>query len=461
MAASECARFASYKATQLRLKTHGRATLLTESDDTWQGLRDRINRARRGRNPVLAILVLLGLALVVAEILSEFGVDSSNRCAPKRLLTMGMCASPSKFPPSSSKSTVAAYHARYVPWDDRELVDYPIYEGLRNQYNGQECFHSRSSAGSSNVIISNCSVSQPTLISPGRATLTFEIVKGEVYYIMLKRIEQREKGRATLEFIGTGGMTHTGNQTSAVISSRLKGTSAGHWIRMFEYFDSVDLTSSLLRFFQSNGFLGGTLQMENKSPLLVYTIRCEKVGDVASFASGVQVYRRVQLEETTAELRNMKVDGVGFKGYAPMNVSDVIRAGIAISSTNSQKCSGETFIYTNCGVYNVRYMFPLLGLLLVIFTFAIVKCVLVVRADANIPLPYTASAWSAMALENNIDFGEDFGNEGGDEENGVRKSQKGQISLLNGYYELHEHKEGCYAVSFSCMTPKKEGKDAS
>lgn len=445
LAGSELARFAVYKATQLRLKRHGRAPLLTDPDNPWDRLQNSFRGARRSRSPIIISVVALSFSLIIAEISSEFGVESSERCSPKRIISDGICASEREFPPSKSRTIAQAFHARQVGWNDNDLTKYPIYEGLRHNYDGSEAFSERPSNPDTRILVANCSVTPPVYLPANDARIILD-VSGNVGASVVGM--DVSIGGMKRKMTGPGDLTHSGLHLSAILCCPQNDTIERQRVTVLEYHDSDNIRLSLASFFKTIGSkFASELVIINQSPVTMYDVSCGKVPDTRLFASGLRTFRTVQLEDISYGMVNVTVGGRIMKTYPPMTASDVVRSGIALAALNGARCNGETFVYTKCGIYKWIYMVPLLSLFLLIVIVAIVKSIMVIREKADINIPHTSSAWSELALETSSGFPEGGAEEGGAEEGG--EEEEGQPVLHRAFYELHETADGKYDVQFA------------
>lgn len=140
--------------------------------------------------------------------------------------------------------------------------------------------------------------------------------------------------------------------------------------------------------------------IRNEQFMYSYSIWCsEFLQSTDKFASALQVYRSVQLEDAEYTAKNLSIAGKLEETIPPMNASDAVRAAIALAMVNRKSCPGETFEFTECGVYHWKFIAPLLILFGLLVIYAVSNGLMVMNEQANIDLPHSSSAWSAAALE--------------------------------------------------------------
>lgn len=391
---SELGQYAIFRETQLMLHRHGRAPVLTEADNIFKRLQNRFFGARRSKGFVALVIFAITSCLIFAELAAEFGVQTSNRCAPQRIETDGLCAQRSYAVSSESRKIATAFFARIAQWNDDELEQNPIYEGLRKNYNGRECFTRNSLNHSHAIIIANCSISPMKVIAPYSGYITL----GYVASVWKTIVSEVAISNTSKPLFGRGDVTHNGKQFSAFHISVAETKSPAVMATVVESHDSKLLQDAVSLYFTLGNF-SSIMLLRSSLPMFTYNVTCGHFSQVAStFVEALQIYRSVQLEDIFFSMKNITVGGKTYETIPPLSAADAVRAAIAQSSLNPAFCKGETYVYSECGVYEWKYMAPLLILLFGIGTFAVIKTIMVVREDADIQLPHTSSAWSAMVL---------------------------------------------------------------
>lgn len=397
--AGEVSIYALLKLTQLRLRKTGRAPLLHEADGCLRRLAQGLKRARTAKSAPMLLVVLLSTCLMLTELLSEVGVGSSDRCTPTHLKTTGICSDPSARN-ITGKQIAIMFYTQQVTWDDTELVQNPIRQGFRKTFNGKESFYNPSQNSTLPIVVGGCSVEDIKLIKPYDVSLTFTPTSGAWAAIL----SQAEIGNNSVIRSGRGDATYNDNYSSSFLFTQGKSTNDSLEVSVLEYADTFTIMNTVYKEMYTpamNGLRPTSVTLRNRIPAINYEISCEKVGLRASdFLDGLQAYRSIQLESTVKvhPLINITLDGEGpFAIPRPLRASDVIRAVIALKAADPQLCDGETFVYTTCGSYDMRYIYPLLFLTGAIMAISVLAAVAVHRSDAAVEIPFTASSWSRFA----------------------------------------------------------------
>lgn len=156
----------------VRLQKTARAPMILEVDHKFLEISQGFKRAVRERSIAPILIFALTSSLIVMEIFSEYGVDSSNFCRPQRLGTkIGICAETRALLGTVTKNVALISKAQGADWrfPNSGAV---VRQGFRKRFNGRESFHSEQSANKSNpVVIGDCTVSPVEIIPAGEATV--------------------------------------------------------------------------------------------------------------------------------------------------------------------------------------------------------------------------------------------------------------------------------------------------
>lgn len=163
---------ANKKLTEIRLQNTGRAPMTPETDHAFMCINRGIRRAAHERSFGPLFVFALTSSLIFMEILSEFGVDSSNFCSPRRLhVNDGICAETTLLRGSVTKHVATIAMAQAADWRFPKSGAV-VRQGFRKNFNGKESFHSESSANKSYpVVVGDCKLSPVEILRPGEAAI--------------------------------------------------------------------------------------------------------------------------------------------------------------------------------------------------------------------------------------------------------------------------------------------------
>lgn len=384
----------------LHLQKHGTAPILCDSESKLQRLTEFASSLRYVQSPTKVLIIVLSSVLfLIFEVGAESGVDSSNRCAPRRVRTMGICATAYNGDGSTAKNIASALYAQQVPWSASALLRTPIVQGMRKSFDGSEAFVPRAVNRSLPVIVNNCS-SHSFSILPARAANIVLRDTRLIWNMRLTGVELRKKGGRARVVRGSGDFTSNPRYYDAfMVATPLGGHGGGIEAHFFDYADSKQLFDSMHAMYTS-GNIYAPMRVRTNAKLLRYTLSCEKIAlSPRDFELAVQVYRSTQLESNVLVHPRVPV-AVGNESVIvprPLSGADIIKAVIALKATDRDECEGETHVFTTCGTYDVLCMLPVLCTLLVLAIILGTTSLLVVVQKAAMPIPTTAVSWSNYA----------------------------------------------------------------
>mmetsp|Transcript_52999 Transcript_52999/g.129970 ORF Transcript_52999/g.129970 Transcript_52999/m.129970 type:complete len:530 (-) Transcript_52999:60-1649(-) len=362
------------------------------------------------RHPAVLTAIVVAMALVAAEILSEFGVDSSDKCTPvARTNPEGTCGT--DFTGNSTDSEIAgvAFHIQRVAWTD-DLTSIPklaFYEGFPKDFTGKECLEC--DYGNAEPIVRGCTVKElPEPPGPNEVEIrTTEQAFGTITKSMW--IEGRN-------ISGMGDITCNGAE-SGYCSSFVVSTS---------YYDSQELDEDgvvyLLTYnndshirqllMDSRESKGSPIRVPTEGRITVVKIRCEKNGLAAkNFMRAVHTYRTMQLERT-GDVYPLNSEGDGPK---LIEAQDVALAVLGIKTIDQDSCDGVTMSYTSCGAYNTVFLAPLAGSISLAVVLLLISLTLVKGTVKYVPknsrtyhafLKYSGKQQSPIISKSSGDFTE-------------------------------------------------------
>lgn len=387
----------------LRLQKHGSAPILIDSGTIAERTRQFLTRILYWQCPTRMLIIFLSsVVFLLFEVSAESGVDSSNRCAPFRARTNGICGSVYNGDGSTAKNIASALYTQQVKWDADSLVRTPIVQGFRQDFDGNEAFVPDKVNTSLPIIVSGCSVHSFQLLPPNST----EIVLLDRMKMWNMEVVSVKPPGESFALRGHGDLT--GNQkyydAFLIVANASGGMGKEINADMYDYTDSKHIFESMARIY-SSGLFYRPATIRNRGNILKHTITCKNTSlSYMDFQRAIQVYRSTQLESKMrihpAENISVPARGGGdswIEGPSPLKASDIVKSVIALKAVDKQACEGETFQYTTCGTYDLETFMPLLGTLVVLLVIGCVTEALVRRRDAYLPIPTTAVAWSKFA----------------------------------------------------------------
>lgn len=382
-----------------RLKKKGNAPLIYESDGKVFKVRDTIRRLGSIVYFGFFLVLFLSIAILPAEIASDFGVQPSNKCKPMRLLVhQGICGMVIRTYSSFSKELATAFLVEDMKWDREMLAKVPITQGFRKQFDGTEYFGDGVNRNMTlPIAISNCSVHSFRTLKYESTTMMFgpaASMKGEG--IGLLGISTRY---GLENYSGLGGVFYNFQFHSAFLV-------AWHKNSMIDSSAATVLEyphSNHIRDIKKSSAKNRKLTVKAKTSLLVYDVSCEISSMPGSqFQSAVYSYRYAQLARSAKRkaipLVTLTVGKEKLFVPKPLNSADVTKAAIASKISEPISCEGETFVYTKCGSFNINMAYPLIFITTALFLCAVVLMVRKLRTQNFVKAPISASAWSLFAL---------------------------------------------------------------
>lgn len=162
--------------TRLRLQACKEAPVLYETYASTFGCFRAIPKLIRSRCFGLTVVAILLALTIPATLAFEYGGDSSEKCRPILLKTEGICAKPLN--PTMNFGTLGTVIFHTKEWNDVQLLENPIYEGLRRNINGKEYFGPDKRRDFSRpIVIQGCKVGHRSILPPN-STLTYIPARG-------------------------------------------------------------------------------------------------------------------------------------------------------------------------------------------------------------------------------------------------------------------------------------------
>ncbi len=383
----------------LRLKEKNNAPFTFENDGSILNLISTIRRL--GSTSFIGLFTFLMISVLIfpAEMAFDFGVDVSYKCKPEKLESTGICAMEIDIFNSFSKELATALAVEELTLDKQLLTENSILQGTRKTMNGHEYFGRGVKRDPSlPVAIANCSVGAMHLFPADTTKLTFgksQFTMGEGIDLKLISVNGGQQ-----VFSGKGGVFYNYEYYSAFLAvgheNAANGSSSA---TLLEYPTSAHLSRITQTIGKNNSY---TVRAEE--PVLWYKVQCDKATmSGKQFLRGISSYRFAQLARSVKRkafhLENVTVEGRVLRTPLPLEPGDVVKAVIASKIAEPVSCVGETFLFTECGLIDLRF-----GFLLICVTTILIfsHSVLLLRQKmkgATINTPISAGAWAKLALK--------------------------------------------------------------
>lgn len=392
--ASKCARLSFEILVSFRLRKKGRAPVMYDTDTSMQSFRVTLGRFGSIRYVGFFALAVLSFALLPAEIVSEFGVNASDRCGVKYTKSFGVCAKPSQHDVTWSKRIPTAFFVEDVAWNNKHLSTYPIQQGLRMQINGDEYFGPSNERNRSlPIVVANCSVGPLQMLDHHRFVM--ELGKDNSTHIEGLRLLRIHARDGSMFFRGYGGLL---DNYESFFSFLVSGASSPNSLsaNVIEYTDPRKFREIRLSSEDSSLLLP-------KSAILSYNVSCGIASlTLRQFTKAIYSYRYAQMVRSyhRNHVPVMKIKSVEHPVPRPLAVHDVVRAVLAAKLTEKKRCEGESMFYTQCSCYSLVVAMPLL---VITASLVLVYVYLYVRADNTkdlVKAPVASSEWGLFALSN-------------------------------------------------------------
>lgn len=372
--------------TRLRLSRFKRAPVVYESFASPFSCLAAIPRMIYSKSIALVFLALLLISTVPAELVLDSGVDLSEKCNPIRKPTRGLCANPSR--PNTNLGTAAAILFHTSEWDDNHISEYPIYQGLHHSITGREFFGPDPIRNTSlPVVVAGCKVGK-TFLLPPETTFASLFLGGPyidsgfalVLAVQNGKIQIRTSGLMSLSFEAPFFIAHSDIESIG---------NTGFSTQVFEYFNFKHLLEEKKR-------LNASMRLRNfrlSTPLITYNVSCNSTGLTRDhIAESVLLGRIGDLEHTQTPI--IVSDGkMSAQGLQKPTAAKIVRSILGAKFSYKEKCIGETFEWTTCGVYRFKYSFPLLVILCTVLLAQTFLEIRIYFAGDIMDIPMSAKEW--------------------------------------------------------------------
>ncbi len=382
----------------MRIQKNGVAPVFCETESRFQRFFQLFRSPRFLRSPTSFLIVLLSSVLFLFfEISAESGVDSSNFCRPKNIRSLGLCARPYDGDDSIPKIIASCLYTQRLKWNDVDLVQTPVVQGLRKSYNGRESFSIDRYNKSLPLVVANCSVKQVNVVPAFAAIITFKNLH-DLWHLRMVAVKMNGANYVG----GTGDVTANPEYFSAFLLSNATGGNGGAVVMDYFEYPNERHIRLIHDAVQSSSVQYKPVEVPNQDVLLHYKVRCG-INSLSAkqFESAVQMYHSTQVESSIHmhPRVSIMINGRNLTIPAPLDAKDLVRATIAMKAMDRTECLGETLEYTVCGVYDMVFFMPVIGTLLILIIVVAITEVLLRRHNTNVEVPTTAMGWSKYAWD--------------------------------------------------------------
>lgn len=375
--------------SNLRLKNAGSAPVVFDSYASIPGsLVISVSKLSLSSSGTTIVFIAL-LLLVPAEIALDFGVETSDRCFPRRLETKGLCESPR--PKNNRIQLNTFFNVVSIRWDEQFIGSTSIRQGFRRQVEGNEYFGPVPRVSKSvPVVISGCRRTEYDLLNPQKTSLSLGFnhkLRIGSKIALANKVFVDESERATR-------ITITPQYLLGYSMPPQKLGEHGFSITAFESFDTVNVNHLLSGINRSKTWS----KLRVASPIVRYNISCSSTGLSLNDAwVALLSFRITQLELERFSTFNFSYDGRSISALQPMSRSSITKAILALKFSETELCNGETWIWTKCGTVDYRYALPVYCILLLLCVMWLVMeaVVRVYKLEHNIPM--SVVEWHELA----------------------------------------------------------------
>lgn len=338
---------------------------------------------------------------------SELGVSSSNQCSP--VATYGPVIAFSDKNDSITPAEIAAssYHLQMVSFVDGDLQQ--VSEGFPRQVNDTVCLKCVKSDKINTPLLSGCGVSYHTHFPSGSMRVGVEATT-DAFKTITIGFNTTDGSQA---FSGYGDVTNNSQHCAMFLFSKRR-QSKPH----FTYLEYANQEHCRRLLSLSRDATGAVWEL-CKGTVWAASVTCNQSRiDARSLTSTLQAYRSMQLE------RNIQMTPFDDRTqrFQKLREDDVYRAALSALVMDDYNKSGEYYVYSECGFYNVFWIAPLICSIVLITVLRIVS-LCVSRKYRHVTVPFNSFSWYQEAVKNQTPHRTETGN----------SPEKRRCRLLFGY----------------------------
>ena len=364
---------------------------------------------------------ILAMALFPAEMTTDFGVVTYNRCKPELLQTWGICAASIVGWDGWSSRLSLAMVVENLGWDKRELIRFPIRQGFRKTCDGTEYFGNRVKRNTSlPIVVHRCWARNMRIVGGSGSILKFGNItetRGEGVGFISMTTPNR-----SMSYRGIGGIFDNYKFLSSFLTVQHPDNEDGSCsASVLEYPNSQHLNEIRRHAVNNSRF-----EVKSRGPILGYDVGCRWASlNAEKFHEAIYTYRFAQLSRSAMrnaiprvnltisqddnriakqtysaknETRNSTRPSA-VKAPCPLDAGDVVKAVIAMKITENLSCKGETYRYMKCGGFDVTMAYPLMTVMVMVFGMWCTLLFLMHNKDDGLRPPVTANQWMSFAIQ--------------------------------------------------------------
>lgn len=307
------------------------------------------------RHPGTWLVVVISLLTICAEIATEMGVYQSNTCRPTA--ERGPVISRER-PGNRPTPVEIASHVlmlQRIVFRDQQRIS-ALFAGIPRWINETYCFECQRKEFAPEDLLMNCSVSDGPTLPEGSLDIAIETTNSSVG-TRTSYIESVDGNRTV--FRGDGDLTrqHGGNSCRTFLLYTRNDSMIGDFsLTYFEYVNNEHCNRLFDRSFDLFHSDRSSLVVERtEGETFTQTINCrDSVLSAGDVQRSLQSYRSVQMENVISSPRNEKAR------FEKITGEDVVLAVLALKMVDDSAAEGRYWVYTECGVFDYRFVVPVL-----------------------------------------------------------------------------------------------------
>lgn len=373
-----------------RLHRTKRAPVVHDSD-TWLPNIPR-SIVKYYRHPAILAAVLCTVLLLASELVSELGVELSEKCSP--VSKNGVVINEGNRTDTPALTSVelgaAAFFLQTITFLDGPLTR--VTKGMPKSITGKECLLCLYKDKDKHPdIVCDCLVKKKKVYQAGELKVGVKTTDHDFGTIAVGFHETR--GNRT-KFTGEGDLTDNGQKKAIFLfayerpdNADKRGNSTTTEMLYFEYGYQEHVN---LIFEESKEAEGHQIWRDTKSRVHVWSIVCDlKHFSPEQFQLAVMTYRSIQLENPTKIISFNRTE----ERFEPISTEDVYRAVLSMKVIdNNNETRGEYYEYTTCAQYKWQFLAPLVVCVALILILGFWSSVLSSKYKEG-AIPHNSRSW--------------------------------------------------------------------
>lgn len=337
------------------------------------------------RYPLILATILCSVLLIIAELVSDLGVNVSQKCSPSRQSGPVIAGSLGNATPVELGASALLLQS--IAFYDGRLTSVPA--GFPLDVSAAVCLPCLEKENAT-PLLSNCSVSDGPMFLPGELNISAKTTNGAFKTKTKEFVDLRKKDEPeTIQ--GDGDVTKNVDNCAIFL---VQGTKVEHNIFELLYLEYANnthcnqmlATSREAQTMHGQGFpvwdlTASTVQSQNISCHAHPNITLRK------FRRALQIYRTMQLEKNFTPVPFNEKES----RFSKLKEDDIYRAVLAMLLLEDTKKIGSYFKYKQCGTYDWIFLLPLSLTVLLIIVLGMVT--VFVDKASRIKIPYNSYSW--------------------------------------------------------------------